>query len=208
MILIGQYDSPFVRRVGLALTLYDFPFTHQPWSVFGDAEKIAAHNPLRRVPTLVLDDGVALIESHVILDYLDGLARPDQRLFPSTGTARRDALRTAALACGLADKAVALFYEKVLHDVTSDLWVDRCRAQLDGTLSLLERERAAQASLWWGGDRMGHADIATACVLRFVSEAHPGIMDRATTPALAALSDRCEAMEAFRTIRQPFNPPA
>jgi glutathione S-transferase len=55
---------------------------------------------------------------------------------------------------------------------------------------------------------MGHADIATACVLRFVSEAHPGIMDRATTPALAALSDRCEAMEAFRTIRQPFNPPA
>jgi glutathione S-transferase len=86
--------------------------------------------------------------------------------------------------------------------------VDRCRAQLDGTLSLLERERAAQASLWWGGDRMGHADIATACVLRFVSEAHPGIMDRATTPALAALSDRCEAMEAFRTIRQPFNPPA
>jgi glutathione S-transferase len=208
MILIGQYDSPFVRRVGIALTLYGFPFTHQPWSVFGDADSIATHNPLRRVPTLMLDDGVALIESHAILDYLDGLAGPDQALFPASGTTRRDALRTAALACGLADKAVALFYEKVLHDVTSDLWVDRCRAQLYGTLSLLERERAAQASLWWGGDHIGHADIATACVLRFVSEAHPGIIDRAAIPNLSALTDRCEAMEAFRTISQPFNPPA
>ena len=54
MILIGQFDSPFVRRVGVALTLYGMAFEHRPWSVFGDAEAIAAYNPLRRVPTLVL----------------------------------------------------------------------------------------------------------------------------------------------------------
>ena len=56
MILIGQYDSPFVRRVGIALTLYGLPFEHKPWSTFGDAEKIRPYNPLTRVPTLVLDD--------------------------------------------------------------------------------------------------------------------------------------------------------
>ena len=38
MILIGQYDSPFVRRVGIALRRYQLPFEHRPWSVWGDAE--------------------------------------------------------------------------------------------------------------------------------------------------------------------------
>jgi glutathione S-transferase len=55
MFLIGQYDSPFVRRVAIALRLYGLPFEHRPWSTFGDADKIAPYNPLRRVPTLVLD---------------------------------------------------------------------------------------------------------------------------------------------------------
>jgi len=45
MILIGQYDSPFVRRVGIALTLYGLPFEHRPWSVFGDVEKIQRSRP-------------------------------------------------------------------------------------------------------------------------------------------------------------------
>ena len=52
MILIGQYDSSFVRRAGIAMTLYEIAFEHRPWSVFGDAEKIRPYNPLVRVPTL------------------------------------------------------------------------------------------------------------------------------------------------------------
>ena len=71
MILIGQYDSPFVRRVAIALRMYGLPFEHRPWSTFGDADKLAPFNPLRRVPTLVLDSGEALIESAAMLDYLD-----------------------------------------------------------------------------------------------------------------------------------------
>jgi len=55
MIPIGQYDSPFVRRVAIALRLYGLPFEHRPWSTFGDGDRIAAFNPLRRAPTLVLD---------------------------------------------------------------------------------------------------------------------------------------------------------
>ena len=54
MILIGQFDSPFVRRVAITMRLYGIVFEHRPWSTFGDAERIAAYNPLRRVPTLVL----------------------------------------------------------------------------------------------------------------------------------------------------------
>ena len=82
MILIGQYDSPFVRRVGIALKLYGLPFQHRPWSIFADADKIRPYNPLVRVPTLVLDEGEVLIESHSILDYLDSLVPADRKLYP------------------------------------------------------------------------------------------------------------------------------
>jgi glutathione S-transferase len=208
MILIGQYDSPFVRRVAIAMNLHGITYEHRPWSTFGDAEKLGEVNPLRRVPTLVCDDGVALMESHLILDHLDGLVGPDRALFPASGAARRDALRICALACGMADKAVSLFYEMKLHDMASDLWMDRCRTQIGGTLRLLEAERAAQTSPFWGGDAIGHADIATACILRFVSQAHPGVIDAKMIPALAALADRCEAMDIFQKISQPFVPPS
>ena len=46
VILIGQYDSPFVRRVAIALKLYGMAYEHRPWSIFSDAGKIAPFNPL------------------------------------------------------------------------------------------------------------------------------------------------------------------
>jgi glutathione S-transferase len=110
MFLIGQYDSPFVRRVAIALRLYGLALEHKPWSTFGDADKIAPYNPLRRVPTLVLDDGEALIESTVILDYLDELVGPEKAMLPRSGAERRHHLRICALASGLGDKAVSLRY--------------------------------------------------------------------------------------------------
>src|ERR1700719_9193 len=126
MILIGQYDSPFVRRVAIALRLYGLAFEHRPWSTFGDADKIAPHNPLRRVPTLVMDDGEALIESMAILDYLDELVGPDKAMMAPRGPQRRHALKICALATGLGDKSVSLVYERVLRKDASKLWVERC----------------------------------------------------------------------------------
>src|SRR6186713_2196209 len=115
MFLIGQYDSPFVRRVAIAMKLYEMAFEHRPWSTFGDADKIAPYNPLRRVPTLVLDNGETLIESAAILDYLDERAGPAKAMMADSGDARRRALKICALATGLADKGVILFYERALH---------------------------------------------------------------------------------------------
>lgn len=207
MILIGQFDSPFVRRVGIALRLYGIPFEHRPWSTFGDGEKIVPYNPLRRVPTLVLDDGEALLESFVILDHLDELAGPERALIAREGPARRRALRICALGTGLADKGVALFYERALHPQTSQAWIDRCTAQIGEVLAVLERERAAATGTWWFGERIGHADIAVACALRFVGDVH-GMLDGTRYPALAAHSARCEALPEFVEISQPFVPPA
>src|SRR5881394_2207514 len=108
MLLIGQYDSPFVRRVAIAMRLYGIAFEHKPWSTFGDADKIAPYNPLRRVPTLVLDSGEVLLESTAILDHLDETVGPEKAMLPPRGAERRKQLRISALATGLADKAVSL----------------------------------------------------------------------------------------------------
>jgi glutathione S-transferase len=208
MILIGQYDSPFVRRVGIALTLYGIGFEHRPWSTFGDADLIRPYNPLMRVPTLVLDDGIALVESHAILDYLDGLVPADRVMFPRSEPERHLALRIASLATGMADKVVSLFYEQRLHSTVSPIWAGRCRAQIQATASLLEAERGATTGTWWFGDAIGHADIAVACMLRHASEAHPGLLPADDYPALAAHAARAEALPAFQAIQQPFVPPS
>lgn len=204
MILIGQYDSPFVRRVAIAMRLYGFEYEHRPWSVFGDADKIAPINPLIRVPTLVTDDGEALLESAAILDWLDDLAGPDKALIARTGLERRKALRICALATGLADKAVSLVYERAIHDRVTPMWIERCRTQIGGVLNALEADRAARSGEWWFGDSIGHADIAAACVLRFVGEAHADVVDLQGWPTLAAHAARCEALAVFQSIAQPF----
>jgi glutathione S-transferase len=208
MILIGQYDSPFVRRVAIALRLYGLAFEHRPWSTFGDADKITPYNPLRRVPTLVLDGGEALIESTAILDYLDELVGPEKAMIAESGPARRHGLKICALATGLADKAVSLVYERVLRKDQSKLWVARCEAQIGGVLDVLEKQRAAVATPYWFGERIGHADIAVACVLRFTGEAHPALFGAARYPALTAHAARCEALPPFQEIVQPLSPPS
>jgi glutathione S-transferase len=209
MILIGQYDSPFVRRVGIAMTLYGMPFEHKPWSTFGDAEKIRPYNPLTRVPTLVLDDGDVLIDSTPILDYLDGLMPAEKRMLPVAEPARHRALKVTTMGVHTAEKAVALFYEKVLHKGTaSDVWTSRCRTQVSGALSVLEADRAARKTAYWFGEAISHADVAVAAALRLIGDAHPGVIDMACFTALAAHAQRCEALPVFQKIQQVFIPPA
>ena len=207
MFLIGQYDSPFVRRVAIALRLYGIRFEHKPWSTFGDADRIAPYNPLRRVPTLVLDDGEALIESTIILDYLDELVGDARAMIPPHGAERRRHLRIAALATGLGDKSVSLVYESALRKEKLELWVDRCEAQISGALDFLEKERLAAKTPWLFGARIGHSDIALACVLRFTGEAHGHLYQASRYPALFAHAAMCEALPPFKEIVQPLAPP-
>jgi glutathione S-transferase len=203
MILIGQYDSPFVRRVAIAMRVYGVAYEHRPWSVFADVDAIAAYNPLRRVPTLVLDDGEVLIESAAILDFLDETAGPSA-MTPSHGSGRRQALKICALATGLGDKAVSLVYERALHQEKSPAWTSRCETQIFSVLDALEADKRSRATRFWFGEKLSHADIAVACVLRFTGEAHPGLLDHVRWPELASHAARCEALAPFQQIVQPF----
>ena len=204
MQLIGQYDSPYVRRVGITLRLYDLLFEHLPWSAFGDADQIAAVSPLRRVPALVMDDGVALTDSWAIIDTLDQIVGPARALIAAGGPDRREAMRLTALAAGAADKSVSLVYEGALRSEPLDIWVDRCRAQVGGALDAIETARAARPEPWLFGAQLSHADIILATVGRFIREALPGAFDVSARPALAAHCARAEALAVFQEICQPF----
>jgi glutathione S-transferase len=204
MILIGQYDSPFVRRVAIAMRRYDIEYEHRPWGVFSHADELARFNPLRRVPTLVLDDEEVLLESSAILDMLDEQVGPERALLPRGGPLRREGLRVIALATGLADKSVSLFYESFLHAMPAANWLERCKTQLAQTLDALEAARTWRDSEWWLGDGLGHPDIAVACAVCHLREAHPEIFDPSRWPSVAQHCARAEALADFRAIYQPF----
>jgi glutathione S-transferase len=195
MILVGQYDSPFVRRVAITLLNYRMPFTRDRTSVF--SPDMARLTPLVRIPTLLLDDGEALFDSHAILDHLDEQVAPERALVPRSGPARRPVLRAIVIATGGTEKAGAVVYERHLHAgaCVSEEWVARCLGQLGGALAFLEREAS---SPWFFGERLTQADVTIGCLvfflrLRLVEAFPPG-----RYPALEALADRCDALDEFR----------
>jgi len=198
MILVGQYDSPFVRRVAVSLRLLGFAYEHDTRSVFGDFDSMRRTNPLGRIPSLVLEDGEVLIDSAAILDWLDQTVGPGRALLPAAGEPRRRALQLVALASGAVDKAGAAAYERIIRPKAYRWpdWIARCRTQAEGALAALEGHD------WPASARLDQPAITTACMLRYVQMTDPDLLgDR--YPRLAALSQRCEAMPEFRATYPP-----
>ncbi|HWI84773.1 MAG TPA: glutathione S-transferase family protein [Sphingomonas sp.] len=203
MILIGQYDSPFVRRVAVTLQLHGLHYEHRPWSAVGDADRIAEVNPLIRVPTLITTEGIAITDSGAILQFLDHLAGFGaflSRNWPQQG----EVLRLAAFASGVADKGVALLYESAFHREPVPAWTQRLHRQIAATLAMLDRERASRKTPWLFGERLSHADIILGTMVCFLREAHPGKFDLDGFKALKRHSKICDALPEFKGTYQPF----
>lgn len=143
-----------------------------------------------------------------MLDYLDSRVEPDKRLYPVAEPARRRAMKVASLATALGEQGVSLFYEQRLHKEVSEVFTSRRRMQMAGVLAALEADRAARPGAYWFGDGIGHADIAVAAALRFLSEALRDVVVLADHPALSSHCARLEALPVFQRISQPFIAPA
>jgi glutathione S-transferase len=211
MLLIGMFDSPFVRRVAVSLKLLDLPFEHANWSVGRDFDRIREFNPLGRVPTLVLRDGERLFESAAILDYLDELVGPERALLPASGPERRRALNLMAMATGAADKGVLQAYEVVFRPESKrhQPWLDRLRLQMNASLAAIDRYLGERGvAQWLVGRRMTQADITAVCAFTFLNDTLRVAADEAMFRSLATLAARCEALPAFQETRLPFSPPA
>ncbi len=207
MLLIGMFDSPFVRRVAITMKLLEMPFEHANWSVGKDFDRIREYNPLGRVPTLVTDDGENLMESAAILDYLDERAGPERSLLPRSGAERRKALNLMAMATGAAEKGVMQVYERVFRpeEKRHQPWVDRCRVQMSGSLAAIDRYLGERGvSQWLVGKRMTLADITVVCVFTFLNDTLRVGADPVVFHSLGTLAARCEALPVFQETRVPF----
>jgi len=207
MLLIGMFDSPFVRRVAVTMKLLEMPFEHANWSIGRDFDRIREYNPLGRVPTLVTQEGEKLMESSAILDYLDERAGPERALLPRSGPERRRALNLIAMATGAAEKGVLQVYERAFRpeDKRHQPWVDRCRTQMSGSLAAIDRYLGERGvSQWLVGKRMTQADVTAVCVFTFLNDTLRVAADRVMFQSLATLAARCESLPAFQETRVPF----
>ena len=123
MRLIGMLDSPYVRRVAIALRLLGIPFEHDPLSVFSTFDQFSRINPVVKAPTLVCDDGTVLMDSALIIDYAEMLA--GRSLWPVDFASRTRALRVTGLAMAACEKIVQIVYEHHLRPAVHAPWLER-----------------------------------------------------------------------------------
>ena len=197
MQLIGMLDSPYVRRVAIAMIIAKTPFIHRPISLFRHIDQFSKLNPLLKAPTLLTDDGATLMDSNVILDYLACVDPRVAALTPSNRTQRLSALRATGVALTVMEKAVQRQYERMLRPAEKrhEPWVDRVIGQLTAGLSTLDAELPGSG---WIGDDLGLADITAACAFGFTRALLADIVETGPYRNLGAFCARAEALPAFR----------
>jgi glutathione S-transferase len=203
MILYGRNLSPYVRRVAIWCALQGRDIERRELMVSGpDFDEIKAHNPVARVPILILNDGTHLIETFAICDYLDETAPNGTRLIPDSGAARMECLRRLAVANSTAEKAVAMVYEKNRRPEEFHWpdWQDRVAGQTQGGLA--ELDKVVPAEGWSGANGPDGGDIAAIIVYQFVENMNPWLLEPGY-PRLAALATRGMEIEAIAATKPP-----
>lgn len=200
MILVGQFDSPFVRRVAIALHHYRIPFERQVLSVFKDFESMLAINPLGKVPSLILEDGDVLFDSRAIMEYLEETAPADRKLLPSQQPQRRWVQRTETIGIGLAEK----IYERGIETgrrapgKTDPAWRDRLETQISSACAWLDRLEPAP---WMHPGGLSRADLAVAVAMQYLARVLPDHPSLTACQNLAAHRRRCEQLEIFQAVQ-------
>jgi len=199
MKLIGMLDSPYVRRVAVSLQLLGLKFEHQSLSVFSTFEQFRQINPVVKAPTLVDEEGNALMDSTLILQYAESIARPSARRTPTMPTELMRSQRLLGLALAACDKAVQLVYERQLRPAEKlhQPWADRVILQLRAALDVLETEQQQQP-LEATSAAMPPPGVMQAISWHFIQQMLPDVVQAADYPALAEYSRLAEALPEFR----------
>jgi glutathione S-transferase len=197
MQLVGMLDSPYVRRVAVALIAANVAFTHRPISLFRHIDEFSKLNALLKAPTLVTDEGTVLMDSNVVLEHLAGAHPRVAALTPTEPSQRLRALRSTGMALTVMEKAVQRHYERSLRpaDKRHQPWIDRIMGQLAAGLAALEAELPPAGSI---GGEFCLGDISVACAYGFVRSALSDLFEPNHYPNLSAFCDRAEALPAFR----------
>jgi len=199
MILIGRDLSPFVRVSATVLNLCGQTYERRLAATEEDGDFIRSHNPLGRVPALVLNDEETIVDSAAIVDHALSVAGNDN-LLAATGTERRQTQYITAIARGTMEKGVASAYEIRMRpkEYVYTPYRERLLSQVAAGLGELETQLAAD---WFGGDSLNLADAHAVVAYDFVSIVAAELTGAAKLPKLAALSVRANALPEFANTR-------
>lgn len=199
MKLIGSLASPYVRKVRIVLAEKKLDYAFELENVWVPETRIAQSNPLGKVPCLVMEDGSALIDSRVIVEYLDTLT-PVCKLLPAGGNGREraDIKNWEALADGILDAGVLMRLERAQRppELQSDAWIARQHEKV--TLGLAALAARLGESVYCAGKTYTLADVAVGCALGWLSFRFPEIDWRTDHPALARLFDKLSERQSFK----------
>jgi len=196
MKLIGSNTSPYVRKVRVVMAEKKIDCQFELEDVWSTDTRIQRVNPLGKVPCLIMDDGGAVFDSRVIVDYLDNLT-PVHRLIPPSGRARTEVKCWEALADGLLDAALLIRLEHTQRDEAqrSQRWIDRQRGKIDAALAAMAAGLGDKP--WCCEGRYSLADVAVGCALGYLSFRFPDIDWRTRHPALDRHADKLFARPSF-----------
>ena len=175
MKLLGNLASPYTRKVRVVLTEKKIECELELVDVQPVDNAVNAHNPLGKIPTLVLDDGTALYDSRVIADFLDARS-PISRLIPEETRDRVAVRRWEALADGVLDAGLLVRYESLREKrERSKTWADKQLARMQRALEVMAKD--LEGRTFCHNDRYSLADIALGCCLGWLDFRKPGELD-------------------------------
>ncbi|MFL4365253.1 glutathione S-transferase family protein [Enterobacter asburiae] len=198
--LIGMMDSPYVRRVAISLELYGVEFESQPLSVFSTFEAFSRINPAVKAPTLILDNGIRLMDSSLILNYFEAQAAPERRLLPVAPDAQAKDLQTLGFILAAAEKAVQNVYEHHQRPVEKQhaAWVERITIQLLAACrewnTLLETRPTTVPD---------QVAVTSTVVWTFIQSMIPHVVNAADFREIQAFAESFESQAVFK--KYPFN---
>ena len=201
MKLIGSYNSPYVRKIRIVLAEKHVDFDFVEDNVWAPDTKVTLDNPLTKVPVLVLDDGTALYDSRVIVEYLDTVS-PVSRLIPEPSRQRIAVRRWEALADGICDAVLTVVREtKRPAAQQSKEWIARQVQKMRLGVAELAGELGDKA--WCCGDAYTLADIATGCALGYLDLRQPAIDWRGEYANLVRLAEKVSKRPSFADTAPP-----
>ena len=197
MKLIGMLDSPFVRRVAISFEVLGVHFEHEAVSVFSTFEKFQAINPVVKAPTLICEDGEVLIDSSLILQYVEAKTAHRRSLWSADPMARQHEFRAVSLALAACDKSVQIIYERNLRpkEAQYEPWLERVKGQLLAAYAGLEREVKKRPQAFLTAHKQ--ASISAGVAWQFTQSMLATIVQAPGHPALVELSQRLEQTPEF-----------
>ena len=165
MKLLASLASPYTRKVRVVLAEKKMDFDLEVVDVAPAENPVNAHNPLGKIPTLVLDDGTALYDSRVIVEFLDH-ASPLNRLIPADFRERVQVRRWEALADGVLDAGIL---------VRGGFQIEKQVARIRRAMARLAADLEGRA--WCHGERYSLADVAVGCCVGWLGFRKPGNVD-------------------------------